>query len=165
MNPRYAQGQHEGVVAPILKAVQNSIRSSLRILHGGKGPYEICANAIGGEDQQVSLSHGKHCGLQLGKVVADDAPSQQEGLWRAGLLVGAHQDSVYISDTEPGHQAVPYVNGSKTQNDSSRRTQFLVARSHQRNDWFPNAISQYGDRSFGGIGGLGAVPDSIDCGN
>jgi hypothetical protein len=80
VNPRYAQGEHEGIIALVAKTLHNSFRGSLWIFHGGKGSHEISANAVSGENQQVAPCHGKDCGLQLRQVVADDAPSQQKRL-------------------------------------------------------------------------------------
>jgi hypothetical protein len=162
MNPGYAQGQYESIVALVAETLHDPFCRSLGILEGGKGSHEIRANAVGGEDQQIARGHWKHRGLQLRQVAADHTASQEKRLLGGGLFVGAHQNRLYISHAEPGHQAVLYVNGTKTQDDSARRPQFLVARGHQRNDWFSNASSQDGNRSPGGAGGFCAVPDSID---
>src|SRR5580692_3184585 len=141
---------------------QNLVSGPLRGLQGGKTFDKFPSNPVGDEYQSISLRNRKHGGLQGRQLRTDNAATQEQHVRDASFLSpGAHQNSLNISDTKPGHHAMFRIDRSKAQHHAARRAQTFVATLYQRNHRFIRIPFENGNRSLCGVGGFFSMPDSI----
>ena len=141
---------------------ENLVSSSLRGLQGGKTFHKFTSNPVCNKYQSIPLRNRKHGGLQGRQLRADDAAAQEQHLLHAPLLgPSAHQNSLNISNTEPGHHAMFRIDGSKAQYHSARRAETFVAALYQRNHWYFRIPFENGNRSLCGVGGFFSMPNPM----
>src|SRR6202795_404596 len=165
-NPSQADNQNKGVVVAALIEFENSIRRSLRILQTQQALDEFAPHAIGGKNQGVAPGHRKHGRLERGQLRADDTAAEEQPLLHGSFpSAGAHQHSLNITDTQPGHHAMQRINESKTQDDAARRPEFFMATLHERNDRFIGLMAlQNGSYGLRGVGGSFSVTNPVNHG-
>src|SRR5712692_1899953 len=143
--------------------LKNSVCRPLRILPGGEGHGKIASDSISSKEECVSPRDRKHSSLKARQLRTDDASSQKKRLPHIAFLrIGAHQHSLDVPNTEPGHHAMFRVNASKAQYNPASCPELLVASFHERDNWFAVRASQKRGGYLRGIGSFFAVPYAVN---
>ncbi len=73
----------------------------------------------------------------------------------------SQQNSLNVSNTEPGHHAMRWVDGSKAQDPSARHTQTIMTTLYEGNYLFFRIRFEDGNCHLSGFGRFFAMPDSV----
>src|SRR5580658_2817995 len=141
---------------------ENLLSGSLRGFQGGETFHEFATNPIRNKNQRIPVRNLKHRRLQCRQLRTNDSAAQKQHLLHASLRgAGAHQDSLNISHTKPGHHAMFRIDGSKAQYHTARRAKTFMAPLYQRNDRFFRIPFENGYRRLCRVCSFFAMPNSV----